>query len=1649
MNTKDIINHVKTDHKILASYISDAINMGRNVILVYLTGKKPFKQPNWLGSSLRDYNAQRDKDKILNEFNNNPGLYGYGLVAGLQPAGYHILCIDIDIDNDCKELARKRYEEFFQKYGISYHLETTISGRYHIFFAVDKVSSELKKKLIELVGLDSDCEAKKYVYSKEVDGQIEILGIDGRHTVTVYNGIINNEKPVLVIPLNVSSLEYIQQSLSKFKDEINGITQGEIDDDVINKLKMTFRLMRKYNFIDGWKIDSIVSGFCVKNQIPDDKIFEIFKVIFGDEYDEQRTEYIIKLTKKKIDGLIPGTGSVVRETKQFLRSGLLSDEETKQVKDFIETIERSRRDKDDLELPDYLTDVEEIYLLSSRKKRSPRKGVYYKEKYFIERNIRNVKLVWYVELEADEPFAIYKKHEVTNDPEAIGVKIDIIKRIKEKKRVYQVRINDEHDYIPSTDFESPEQVAREIASEASDYLMSFNLSLFAKYIDIKMRLFWDKHGGVPAPCEISKVTGWSKDFKMFYHYDLNDDKHELHKDHTLYTEYKAESFNQQEQHKLVFELLKEGKYLGFLLDVSASSILLKPLNLQPFTTIVTGNPGTGKTTACLFATSLFYKSDEILLTSEATRTGLELKLVSLNSLPFLVDEAALAEDSAEVLKRIIFGVASKKGKTRGKKNLTAETKDIISNVFWTSETSDVDDIKRGGAYRRFIHLVVKVWQDFTERFDINNMPQPPNELYAGCGVDYIKYAIENLDKIRKRFNKETMYFPAKYKEITGIAKTCYAGIIFLEEFYKYYYNLEETFRFTELRKEVDKILEETLKTFTAVKEDVVFALQQYLFENDIRFIQYKKEENANRYIVVHRPHSEKLGEYDITERTYYVTSKTFKIIAKELEKEATLLKNELVKAGVMEKQGSTYVSKANQSRVWAFKIKFPDNPIQPPEQSEPPQQPPQEPPPTEPPPQPSPLELPPPTEPPPSPEPIKPEQSFDEIDDNIVDFFSRATYEQKPQKPKIEDKEKEKAPQQPQEKKKTPKAKKAKEATQAQPQPEEKAQDDQLIRIEGNKIIVDEDKLDIYDVKPREEIPKIAIEKKDLVPFSDLIVGCVDIETSGLETTDEILAICFNVYKGDELLSNRIFYLDECNNDEAELVSKFLNALLEADIDVLTGYNICTFDLPRIRAKDLSNRLRFTEPVNIAGAFIKNQIQQGYKIIVDNIEIDVIDSFHLVLKYDAIARTIPGQDYKLKSVARFFGISKEDRVILTHQQIRECYKSDRKRFNDYLNEDVREAYEIFRKLAPPYYYIRSIIPFSISFFDACRLSSAAVWERILEYYYSKDYTQTLSADEKKDFDGGLVIANPGIYKNVYKVDVTSLYPNIMLNYGLCSYKDKDKIALAILNEYTNLRIQLKAKAKAGDKEADLIQNSLKLLINSLFGFFGTGGFTFNDMRTSAMITAYGRRILKEMIAYIESNNGVIVECDTDGIFYSSKNGEEIYEGLRKKLSEINLNVELEFKDSIMYVSDKKNYIIVEPNGKITKKGSKYAGRDKSKLWTEFPVEYIKKFIKDPTEAETYKQEMYELIKNGKAFDWLKVTKRIGKNETRIILDGLKKGLILEPGSIVTCAYLNFRNGRFTFDSEEEKVYDVDYYLKEFQKIINEINSVIHRKQNDG
>ena len=126
------------------------------------------------------------------------------------------------------------------------------------------------------------------------------------------------------------------------------------------------------------------------------------------------------------------------------------------------------------------------------------------------------------------------------------------------------------------------------------------------------------------------------------------------------------------------------------------------------------------------------------------------------------------------------------------------------------------------------------------------------------------------------------------------------------------------------------------------------------------------------------------------------------------------------------------------------------------------------------------------------------------------------------------------------------------------------------------------------------------------------------------------------------------------------------------------------------------------------------------------------------------------------------------------------------------------------------------------------------------------------------------------------------------------------MGLSILYYLTRERLRLKELGKAGDLAAKQAEAALKVLINSLFGFYGTSGVGFNDMEAAALVTAYGRRILRFMIDVIEKAGGIQVESDTDGVFFSHTEPLLIFERLQNALP-TGIKIELEILAQAMFV----------------------------------------------------------------------------------------------------------------------------------------------------
>lgn len=547
-------------------------------------------------------------------------------------------------------------------------------------------------------------------------------------------------------------------------------------------------------------------------------------------------------------------------------------------------------------------------------------------------------------------------------------------------------------------------------------------------------------------------------------------------------------------------------------------------------------------------------------------------------------------------------------------------------------------------------------------------------------------------------------------------------------------------------------------------------------------------------------------------------------------------------------------------------------------------------------------------------------------------------------------------------------------------------------------------------------------------PWQELRRVCFDIETTGLNPeTDRVIAIAGG--------GPGIGAFVAADADEAKILRQFMATLRAVNPDILIGYNCYKFDLPFVikRCEKHGIRHPFTisdKPKRLTKAVVAGKPLEVCPIYYNAKErqVSVIDLYPLVVAHDNITAQL--ESHTLKQAALGFGLRKSPRLELTASEIKRLWENYIKEGITepletillYLNFDVEDTHLLAEFLLPQYYYQKILLP-DLSLQQLTLAGTATKWNIVLKNHYRWEP----EPDQQVPIEGGLMVVNPGLYRNCSKIDVSSLYPSIMLNYGVWTKKDKDRYGLGILKYLTRQRLELKRRAKSGDTEAGLMSGSIKIFINSAYGFLGTPGIPFNDYQEFAKVPAYGREILKFMLHYLETN-AVIVEADTDGIIFSHPQPEALRDRLQSELPE-GINIELEWTNTHVYCAKKKSYILFHPDG-IIKANGIYKKRDKTKLEKIYPVEYLKRFLDGGlSEAEAYHMELEKSLSSGNhPISELTITRSIRANEKAL----LKLG---KPGDTIT--FYQGDGGATTSGN-----YSARHYLEKISEIRTEILKVL-------
>jgi DNA polymerase, archaea type len=546
----------------------------------------------------------------------------------------------------------------------------------------------------------------------------------------------------------------------------------------------------------------------------------------------------------------------------------------------------------------------------------------------------------------------------------------------------------------------------------------------------------------------------------------------------------------------------------------------------------------------------------------------------------------------------------------------------------------------------------------------------------------------------------------------------------------------------------------------------------------------------------------------------------------------------------------------------------------------------------------------------------------------------------------------------------------------------------------------------------------------ELNTYESLSKLYIDIETTGLDANvDRVLMVGLMDDQGNHHIIS--------NQDEKVLLSEVMAYLKANKPQCLIGHNHIAFDIPFLITR--SDRHHVSHPFRLANKTgrITSASFHGKPIEFTPVYwkgTDILDTFQQIAIWDKSASKLSG--YGLKNSTIALGLRDDRRLELTVNEIRECWDSgNHDRVKEYLVFDLEDTKLLADFLLPVVWYQMAYVP-NLSFQMMAVASPALKAQKV---HQSLLPGLEPESDNQVGFDGGKVeLLAPGLHSDVAKIDVASLYPSIMLKYGICSKKDPEHRFLGWLQYLTRERLRLKELAKRGDKSANFKQNAMKILINGSYGFLGTGFYTFNDYEAAALVTAYGRKILNVMTETVDRCGGVPIELDTDGILFSDHNPQQTAAAVSLALPE-GINIDLELVNCGLYAPKAKNYVIVHPDGKTTIKGI-FRKRMRCQLEKAFPVEYLKLyFLESPAAADEHYQQVRESIASG-SIDTaqLTITRKISVSEKNLVELGL--GL---PGDTVSYWYAeqprrHARTGRILNSGSIEtntQPYWVEYYLE--------------------
>lgn len=408
--------------------------------------------------------------------------------------------------------------------------------------------------------------------------------------------------------------------------------------------------------------------------------------------------------------------------------------------------------------------------------------------------------------------------------------------------------------------------------------------------------------------------------------------------------------------------------------------------------------------------------------------------------------------------------------------------------------------------------------------------------------------------------------------------------------------------------------------------------------------------------------------------------------------------------------------------------------------------------------------------------------------------------------------------------------------------------------------------------------------------------------------------------------------------NEKQLVSDLCTLIRERDPDVIENHNLFGFDLPFLEHRALALNV----PLDLGREGSPRRLESYQETLAIGPEArkrtrysipgrELIDTLDAVRRHDFVVRDMP--NYKLKDVARYFGIASSNRTYIEGADIFEAYRRDPEQVRRYALDDVIEVDGLSRRLLGAPFALASMAPRRYE-----RLASAGPAMGILEPILVRSYLHAGAAipyhaaqqsAEAGLHEGGMVqLFASGVAEHVVKADVASLYPSLMRTFQIGPSCDRLGVLLYILGRLTDLRLQHKEAARTVLSDSIEVnhhiatQAAMKILINAAYGYMGAGSMAlFADGQAAGEVTRRGREVLKHVLGALEQKGMALIEADTDGVYFAVP-PDWIEEQERALVAEIGaelpagIRLEYEGRYRAMFSHEVKNYALLTYDGNL-------------------------------------------------------------------------------------------------------------------------------------